>query len=112
MQLQLIDHLVADIDDRNVLRRVDAPEAAREYILGGLAEQRRLVLVAAARGQRAVDQRVARLGVLDEKHDVRHRVEDRLQQREMREHATEGGVGCVERVSQRVHLACPVHPVR
>jgi hypothetical protein len=56
--------------------------------------------------------------ILDEKHHVRHRIEDRFEQREMRKHARQRGVGRigwmgqVVRVSQRVHLACPVHPVQ
>ena len=42
MQFELVDQLIALRDDRLILRRVDAPEAAREHVLGGLADQRRL----------------------------------------------------------------------
>lgn len=91
MQFELIDQLMSLRDDRLILRRIDAPEAAREHVFGGLAEQRGLVVfVAAAARERAVDHRVARVAILHEEDDVRHRVEHGFEQHEMREHVAQG----------------------
>jgi hypothetical protein len=105
VQFQLIDHLAAGADDRFVLCGVDAAETAREDILGGLAEQSGLFLETATRSQRAIDQRIASVRVLDEEHDVRHRVEHGLEQSEMRQHAGQRCVVRFEQMSLRVHRA-------
>jgi hypothetical protein len=48
--------------------------------------QRALLLHTAARGKRRVDEHVARVAILDEEHDVGHCIEQRFEQREMRDH--------------------------
>ncbi|MDR8957431.1 hypothetical protein FEP76_05960 [Burkholderia multivorans] len=103
MQLELIGQLLARVDRRHVLLEIAAPETARKDFVGRLAEQVALVLVAAAQRQRAIDERVAAVGVLHEERDVGQRVEHRLEQAKVREHRAE--IGVVGPIPQRIGQA-------
>ena len=99
MQFELVHQLLAGVDRRHVLLEIAAAEAARKHLVGRLAEQVALVLVAAAHRQRAIDDRVAAARILHEERDVRQRVEHRFEQAEVRKHRAE--IGVVGLVAQR-----------
>ncbi|MNZ80846.1 hypothetical protein D3C78_994950 [compost metagenome] len=75
VQLKLVGQFPAAGQDPAILLGVQRAEAFGEDLVGGQPEQVGTVLEAAAPGQGLVDEGIAGLAVLDEKHHVRQGVE-------------------------------------